>query len=265
MKISFKLVVSTIVFLFIVSNLSAEAQFLKKLKKKIERKVENEVDKKIDKEINKTGNGEKKVEEKAEESQKSTDKNVVKTVKKEVPVEAVEEKPKYSTESKKESNSDSNSKRDINQTKSIFQPITKEEVDRYQRIFDKLKQNSIPLFAIDEVPVFLECESVSKQNMRNCFNKQLLKHNRENFYLPEGIKAGGNSRRRIQGSFIINLFGKVVGIKVHVNNLYISDIDNLKLQYMGVDLISKLPEFKPGINRGKKVNVSVPFLLNVMM
>lgn len=83
MKVSFKLVITTIVFLFIVSNQSAEAQFLKKLKKKIERKVEDKVDKKIDKEIDKTLDGEeKKVEEKTKETKDKTDKEVIKTDKK---------------------------------------------------------------------------------------------------------------------------------------------------------------------------------------
>ncbi len=88
MKISFKLVISTIVFLFVVSNQPAEAQFLKKLKKKLERKAEEKVDKEIDKTLE---GGEKKVEEKTDETKDKTDKEVVKTDKKSETKEMVEE------------------------------------------------------------------------------------------------------------------------------------------------------------------------------
>jgi outer membrane protein OmpA-like peptidoglycan-associated protein len=97
MKISIKLVVSTIVFLFIVSNQTVEAQFLKKLKKKVERKVENKVDREIDKEIDKTLDGDKKVDkktdEKSEETKKTEDKKEVEIDNK---VEEIEEESNIS-------------------------------------------------------------------------------------------------------------------------------------------------------------------------
>lgn len=97
MKISFKLVVSTIVFLFIVSNQTTQAQFLKKLKKKIERKVEDKIDKKVDKEIDKTLDGEeKKVEEKTKETKENTDNQVLKNDKNEQTKEMNDEKSNIS-------------------------------------------------------------------------------------------------------------------------------------------------------------------------
>lgn len=100
MKISFKLVVSTIVFLFVFSNQTVEAQFLKKLKKKVERKVEQKIDKEVDKEIDKTLDGDKKteekVEEKAEETTEKTEKEVSEIEKKTETKQTIEQQSNIS-------------------------------------------------------------------------------------------------------------------------------------------------------------------------
>ena len=121
---------------------------------------------------------------------------------------------------------------------------------------DSLKGKSldnVPFAIIEEIPVFPGCEDVVKKERLDCFNDKMSKHIIGNFSYPE--KA---LKRKIQGrvsvQFVIDKEGNVVDVQTR-------GADPI-LQTEARRIFSLLPKMKPGIQRGKPVNVRYAMPLN---
>jgi protein TonB len=106
---------------------------------------------------------------------------------------------------------------------------------------------------IEEIPVFPGCENIERKESIDCFNNKMSEHIKANFKYPK--KA---LRRNIQGRvnvvFIINKEGNVVDVQTR-------GADPI-LQTEARRIFSLLPKMKPGIQRGKPVNVRYAMPLN---
>ena len=106
---------------------------------------------------------------------------------------------------------------------------------------------------IEEIPIFPGCEGVERKESIDCFNEKINGHIKKNFHYPK--KA---LRRKIQGkvyvTFTINKEGDVVNVET-------KGADPI-LQTEARRIFSLLPKMKPGIQRGKPVNVKYGMPLN---
>jgi TonB family protein len=107
------------------------------------------------------------------------------------------------------------------------------------------KNKEVSISVIEEIPLFKECEKYEKEKQMNCFNDMIQNHIKKNFSYPVLATKFG-----IQGtvhiSFIINKEGKITDIKTNGHQLLTDEAERI---------ISLLPQFKPGLQRGKPVNV----------
>ena len=112
---------------------------------------------------------------------------------------------------------------------------------------------NVPFAVIEEIPVFPGCEDVERRERLKCFNTKMSEHIRENFRYPE--KA---LKREIQGrvyvQFVIDKEGNVVDVDTR-------GADPI-LQTEAIRIFSLLPKMKPGIQKGKPVNVRYAMPLN---
>ncbi|WP_291870754.1 M56 family metallopeptidase [Maribacter sp.] len=115
------------------------------------------------------------------------------------------------------------------------------------------KENSttdVPFAVIDSVPVFPGCENV--KNKRACFNTMVQKHISKNFRYPLEAQEKG-IQGRVSVMFTISKTGEIINIRKRGPNEL--------LEEETVRIISKLPVMKPGVHKGK--NVNVPFSIPI--
>ena len=113
-----------------------------------------------------------------------------------------------------------------------------------------LNEGDIPFAVVDEVPIFPGCEdSVDK---RACFNDNILQHISKNFNYPEAAHEAG-IQGRVSAMFLITSEGTIENIKMRGPDKLLEDeVERI---------IKRLPNMKPGKQRGKTVNV--PFSIPV--
>lgn len=100
---------------------------------------------------------------------------------------------------------------------------------------------------IEDVPVFPGCEGLSKQATKDCFQKKVQAHVASNFNYPQTALDLG-IQGRVSVVFIIDKNGHITGIR--------SRGPDRILQKEAERIISKLPQMKPGKQRGKPVKVA---------
>jgi hypothetical protein len=111
---------------------------------------------------------------------------------------------------------------------------------------------------VEITPTFSKCKSKNEEKKKKCFKKELYQHfgKKFNSTLPSelGLVAGVH---KIENSFTINKNGEIVNIE--------STGTNEKLNNECKRVISLLPKMKPGINKGKIINVKyeIPFTIRV--
>lgn len=110
-------------------------------------------------------------------------------------------------------------------------------------------------YKVDKVPVFVNCNSNSERNQKKCFNIGISKHIQENFVYPEEAVENGIVGK-VAIKFIINENGEVVNVNATDENK-----EDILTSYT-VELISKLPKFKPAKKEGKPVAVYYEFHLD---
>jgi hypothetical protein len=116
----------------------------------------------------------------------------------------------------------------------------------------------IPFEVIENVPVYIGCESLeSNEDRRKCMANEITKHVLNNFNadLAHDLKLSG--RQRINVIFKINKNGEITDVK--------SRAPHPKLEEEANRVISLLPKMKPGIQDGKPVAVpySLPIIFEV--
>ncbi|MAW80586.1 MAG: energy transducer TonB [Parvularcula sp.] len=109
---------------------------------------------------------------------------------------------------------------------------------------------SVPFSLIDEVPVFPGCEDA--EDKRACFNEEIVKHIKKHFNYPKEAQERG-IQGRVSAIFIMDVEGKVVDIRTRGPHEL--------LEKEAERILSRLPQMKPGVHKGKKVEV--PFAIPI--
>ena len=121
---------------------------------------------------------------------------------------------------------------------------------------DSLKGKSldnVPFAVIEEIPIFPGCEDVVKKERLDCFNDKMSEHIKTNFKYPSKAQKR-NIQGRVSVQFVINKEGNVVDIAAR-------GADPI-LQTAAKNIFLTLPKMKPGIQRGKPVNVRYVMPIN---
>ncbi|MAU17630.1 MAG: energy transducer TonB [Muricauda sp.] len=119
------------------------------------------------------------------------------------------------------------------------------------------EEEVVPFAVIEYVPVFPGCESLQTQAERKeCFNRKVQEHIKENFsYPPAALEMGISGRVYLQ--FVIDSNGRVTDIQKR-------GPDKL-LEKEAERIIASLPKVKPGEQRGKPVSVKYSIPINFIM
>ena len=132
-------------------------------------------------------------------------------------------------------------------------PIVSISIEKVENALKFLKTNSMSkeMFIIEDVPLFPGCERVAKSKRRDCFQKKMNQHIARNFRYPEQAQVLG-IQGRVFVQFMIGKDGNISGIRTGGAHSI--------LEREAYRIISLLPKFTPGINRGKAVRVpfSIP-------
>lgn len=123
---------------------------------------------------------------------------------------------------------------------------------------ENFPDDDVPFISIEEAPVFMGCEGLSKEENKKCFDKQMNKFIQRNFDTELANELGLNSgKHKIYTQFIIDQKGEVVDIKIRA--------PHPKLKSETLQTIQKLPKFKPGKqnNRFVKVRYTLPITFRV--
>lgn len=109
---------------------------------------------------------------------------------------------------------------------------------------------TIPFATVDKVPVFPGCEDA--ENKRKCFNEKMQKHISKNFNYPQEAQDKG-IQGRVSVMFTIASDGSIQNIRKRgPDSLLEKEVERI---------IKRLPKMKPGMHKGKAVNV--PFSIPV--
>ena len=108
------------------------------------------------------------------------------------------------------------------------------------------KLGDIPFAIIEEVPIYPGCEDFERNKRMECFNNKVTEHINTTFKYP--LKA---RKKNIQGRvlvlFLINKEGEITNIETRGGDPI--------LQTEALRIVRLLPKMKPGMQKGKPVNV----------
>ena len=109
----------------------------------------------------------------------------------------------------------------------------------------------VPFAILEDIPRFPNCidDSMSTQEAKQCFNQEMNNHIKMHLKYPrEAVKK--KIEGRVTVLFIINNQG-------YIKNIRIKSAVGTELLAIEAERIMKLlPKFKPGMQKGKPVNVS---------
>ena len=106
----------------------------------------------------------------------------------------------------------------------------------------------VPFAVIEDVPVFPGCEGVAQNKRLECFMEQMAKHIKKNQQYPERAMED-NIQGRVAVLFVIDKDGSITNVQAK------GPKGGELLEKEALRVISKLPKFKPGMQRGKPVKV----------
>ncbi|BCY28106.1 M56 family metallopeptidase [Flavobacterium okayamense] len=110
------------------------------------------------------------------------------------------------------------------------------------------EKNEISFSEVDEVPRFLQCENVSKEDAMKCFNEKMMEHITKNFNYPKEA-AKKNIQGQVSIQFIIDKEGNIKDIVTH------GPVNGELLEKEARRIISLLPKLIPAKHKGKTVNI----------
>jgi protein TonB len=106
---------------------------------------------------------------------------------------------------------------------------------------------------IEEIPVFKGCEEIDRNYRMKCFDLKIADHIKKNFKYPKKAERD-NIQGKVYVTFIIDKEGNIGNIKTRGSHPI--------LQKEAFRIISLIPKMKPGMQKGKPVNVKYGFPLN---
>lgn len=115
-----------------------------------------------------------------------------------------------------------------------------------------------PFAVVETIPQFEKCKVVPIELAKDCFNEQMYAHVRKYFYYPEDA-IENDIEGRVSVSFVINSEGTV-----EIKTLNAPE-NSEPLIVESYHVIKKLPNFKPGTQKGEPVNVAytIPIIFNL--
>lgn len=132
---------------------------------------------------------------------------------------------------------------EITQETAIADPVEVSEI-----IVEEVEEDVQVAFAIiEDVPVFPGCEGLSREETKNCFQKKMQEHVVKHFTYPQTALDMG-LQGRVSVLFIIDSKGYITGIR--------SRGPDKILEQEAERIVNKLPQMKPGMQRGKPVKVA---------
>ncbi|GAA4953028.1 hypothetical protein GCM10023314_28240 [Algibacter agarivorans] len=110
---------------------------------------------------------------------------------------------------------------------------------------------------IEDVPVFPGCEGLSKKESKACFQRKMQEHVKAHFTYPQ-TALDLSIQGRVSVVFVIDKTGHITGIR--------SRGPDKILEKEAERIISKLPQMKPGRQRGRPVKVAyaVPIFFKLL-
>ena len=132
---------------------------------------------------------------------------------------------------------------EISQETAIADPVDVSDV-----VVEEVEEDVQVAFAvIEDVPVFPGCEGLSRTETKNCFQKKMQVHVAENFNYPQMALDLG-IQGRVSVIFVIDAKGYITGVR--------SRGPDKILEKEAERIVNKLPQMKPGRQRGKPVKVA---------
>ncbi|WP_136481956.1 energy transducer TonB [Cognatitamlana onchidii] len=132
---------------------------------------------------------------------------------------------------------------EITQETAIADPVEISEV-----VVEEVEEEVEVAFAIiEDVPVFPGCEGLSKAQTKQCFQKKIQEHVVKHFNYPQMALDMG-IQGRVSVVFIIDSKGHITGVR--------SRGPDEILEKEAERIVKKLPQMKPGKQRGKPVKVA---------
>ncbi|CAM1343028.1 energy transducer TonB [Tenacibaculum aestuarii] len=127
-----------------------------------------------------------------------------------------------------------------------------EEVEEVEEVVE-----DVPFAIIEEVPVFPGCTG-TKQQKKDCLNKQLQKHVQRNFNAELANELGlSPGKKRIYVQFKIDKDGSITSVTARA--------PHPRLKQEAERVARKIPKMQPGRQRGRPVRVgyTLPITFNV--
>lgn len=115
--------------------------------------------------------------------------------------------------------------------------------------------DELPFAVIEDIPLFPGCETVPKAKRLDCFNEKMAAHISKHFSYPQNAADEG-TQGRVQVQFVIDKQGNVTEVKMR------GPKGGELLEKEAQRIISKLPKFTPGKQRGKPVRVKYGVPIN---
>ena len=109
---------------------------------------------------------------------------------------------------------------------------------------------AIPFAVVEQIPLFEVCKTVDKKEQMNCFQEQMKKHIEKQLKYPKEAKKN-KVENRVITLFEIDKNGKINNIQVRSRK---SEYQ-LLFEAEAKRIIEALPQFSPGLQRGKPVVV----------
>lgn len=138
----------------------------------------------------------------------------------------------------------------------------KEEVDKALQekieIIEVEESIEVPFAVVDQVPVMLGCQNLTtNEEQKACMSKNIAIHVNKNFNTDMAKQLGLVGKQRISVIFKIDTQGDVIEVRARA--------PHPNLEKEAIRVINLLPQFKPGLQKGKIVTVpySLPILFQV--
>ena len=116
----------------------------------------------------------------------------------------------------------------------------------------------IPFQVVEQVPLFSSCKEIESTLQRECFQEELKNHIEKNLRFPKTAKDNKKEDRVIT-LFEIDKMGYASNIKVRST---LKDEYRILFEDEAKRIIRTLPQFSPGLQRGKPVKVSYAIPIN---
>lgn len=133
-----------------------------------------------------------------------------------------------------------------------------QEVISVRSVPEEVEDSELPFAVIESIPEFKTCEGVDKKESMACFNQQMTAHIQNNLVYPNEAREQ-DIQGKVYVAFTIDKEGNVTNVRAR------GPRGGTLLEEEAIRIVKMLPQFKPGVQRGKPVNVSyaLPIMFNL--